>query len=75
MLATYGPFSTWAKCDAFKKHQEYLLEVRIFHPVALAGFQIVSIHLAVELDWAHGIKTILRSDLFLINPWPFELAQ
>lgn len=34
------------------------MEVRIFHPVALAGFQIVSIHVAVELDWAHGRKTI-----------------
>ena len=35
--------STWAKCDAFKEHQEYFLEVQVFHPVALAGFQIVSI--------------------------------
>lgn len=54
--------STRENCDALKKHQEYFWVVKVFHQVALAGFQIVPIHLAVALDWARSIKTILRPD-------------
>lgn len=40
--------------------------------MALAGFQIVSIHLAVELDWAHGIKKFSDLTCFCSIPGPLN---
>lgn len=51
IVTTWVFLSTWANRDAFSKAAgTCFLEVRVFHQVLLAEFQLVPIHVRAELD-------------------------
>lgn len=51
MVTTWVFLSTWANCDTFSKAPgTFILEVRVFHQVMLAGLQLSFIHVKAELD-------------------------